>query len=397
MSLPTLFKNKQPPAINSALWQKFNEELRNIPEKMTVPSLTPGGKMWTVSMNGAQTVLQKRDDDGDMVNLTTIRTVVIGANPNRSRAMYLKTYDKDNPAPPDCWSNDGNKPDPSIEKPPCATCKSCPMTVKGSKIDDRGKATTACQQQKFLAVLPVSTQIWEQPLRLKLSITSIYDGQSPDLQKEGWYAWDQYVDMLRANGVHSTALVITKMKFDQTEYPKIIFAADDYCTNEQLEFLLKLQQEKKEEIENLTSRTWTPAGVDGVRTDDALPAPAAPTEDEVAEDAIADDTARIAAEAEAKKAEAKKAKAAAKKAAAEAAAKAAAEAAAAAARAAEEEDDDEDEDDAPAPFEMPGVINGKVVAKEDKPAPAKKTTPPAASAAVPDDLAKLVGDWAKTK
>jgi len=392
-NVPTLFKGKQAPAIPSALWNKFNEEMRNIADRQTVPSLSPGGKKWTVSLNGEKTVLRKKDSDGDLVEMTTLKVIVVGVNPNRSRSMYEGPYVEDDPKPPVCWSNDGIKPDASIESPKCSTCKVCPMTVKGSKTDERGMAVAACQQMKFLAVLPYAGKIWEQPLRLKLSITSVYDGKSPDLQKEGWYAWDQYVEMLRSNGIHNTALVVTKMKFDPSpgiNYPKIIFSADDYCSTEQLEFLAKLIEERKEDIDGLTSRIWTPAGVDGVKADEPA-AIAAPAEEE---EASAPDPE---AAAKAEKAATKARKAAEKKAAAEAAAKAAEAAAAAAKAAAEDDDDDDDGEDGE--IIMPGeIINAKPITIEQKKPAAekKKTTPPAASADVPDALKALVGEWANT-
>lgn len=390
----TLFQKKQAPKVPDDLWRQLNEENRNIPERMTVPSLLPGGRKWTVSVDGKQQVIQTKTSDGDLMDATTIKAIIIAFNPKRSRAYYPENYNPENPTPPLCWSNDGEKPDKSIEKPQCGTCKECPMTVKGSKIDTRGQAVVACQSQKFLAVLPYVGKIWKQPLRLKLAITSLYDGKSPDLAKAGWFAFDQYVEFLRSNQVFNTAAVITKLKFDpNVDYPKIIFSADDYLTTEQVKEVLAIKAELKDEIESLISREWTPAGGDGVKTDEAAPA------EEVEEETVAEIIAprvETTAPAADEKAEAKKQKSAAKKAAAEAAAKAAAEAAAAAAKAAEEEDEEEDdsgtmiigEDD-----EGNTVIDAKPITKEEKPATksAKKAN---VSNDVPKDVADILGAWA---
>ena len=40
-----------------------------------------------------------------------------------------------------------------------------------------------------------------------------------------WFAWDNYLDDLRARGVKHSGQVITRIKFDNTEYPKLLFKA----------------------------------------------------------------------------------------------------------------------------------------------------------------------------
>ena len=53
--------------------------------------------------------------------------VVVKAAPKVSRIFYAGSYDKDAAAaPPDCWSNDGERPDAKAAKKQAVTCMSCP-------------------------------------------------------------------------------------------------------------------------------------------------------------------------------------------------------------------------------------------------------------------------------
>lgn len=242
----------------------------NITEKVTVPSLSPGGKKWTISVDGKVQVLQKRDAEGDLVPMPVFRGVVIDYQKDRGRSYYVNNYDPNNQAPPDCWSQDGNAPDASVKEPQCETCGACPMAAKGSSRDG---TRVACSQWKMLAVLPFDGKaIWDQPLRFKLSPTSIYDGQSPDLQAEGWFAWDNYRDFLRDNGVKNSARIMTKMKFDpQTDYPKVLFSVDRWLTEPEVRQMISLLKTKADEIGTLITRAWTPAGTDGTKVETAEP------------------------------------------------------------------------------------------------------------------------------
>jgi hypothetical protein len=74
------------------------------------------------------------------------------------------------------------------------------------------------------------------PLKVKLAITSLFDKQSPDLEKQGWRAFENYVDFLRGSGAKHTATIVTKMKFDQgANYPKVIFSAERWLEPNELE------------------------------------------------------------------------------------------------------------------------------------------------------------------
>lgn len=203
----------------------FFETDGNIVDKQTVPSLLIEGKVWTRSVDGEKIKLTRRNpDDGEIETIQTLKVIILDYSKKRGRTYYEGAYDPAKPGTPLCWSNDGNVPDPHVQNPQHTDCKNCPKAAKGSRITDQGKAVVACSSQRMLAVVPAA-QPNSTPLRLKLSITSLFDKQSPDLEAAGWFAFEQYVDMLRSRGVHHTASVVTKMKFDSNvAYPKVIFS-----------------------------------------------------------------------------------------------------------------------------------------------------------------------------
>lgn len=254
----TIFDSPQL-AVPEHLRDTFGDE-KNIAERTSVPSLSYEGKVWTISKDGEKTKLMKRDADGDEVPMAVMRVAVLDYAKRRGRAYYPGTYDPGKASAPECWSEDGIKPHPSVAEPKCGTCDGCPMAVKGSKVTDSGKAVTACSQHRMVVVAPIAKL--DMPLRMKLAITSDWDKNSPELEKEGWFAFNNYTDFLRAKGINHTATVVTKMRFDpNVAYPKVMFSPDRWLNEDEAAVVKPLL--KSEEVANLLGGTWTPAGVDG--------------------------------------------------------------------------------------------------------------------------------------
>jgi hypothetical protein len=257
-------------AVPAHIANAFGEET-NIANRQTVPSLSYEGKTWTVSVDGNKTKLIKRNEDGDEVPLSVMRVVVLDYAKRRGRTFYEGEYDPNNVGAPICWSDDGITPDAAVpddikENKTSFKCESCPQAVKGSKITAQGKAVTACSQHRMLAVVPANNLNF-QPLRMKIAITSDFDKQSPDEEAKSWFAFSGYTDFLKSRGVNHTAQLVTKIKFDaNAAYPKLFFAADRWLEANEVQKVAPLT--KDPEVQKLLGGTWTPAGVDGVRTDD---------------------------------------------------------------------------------------------------------------------------------
>lgn len=296
----------------------FEDQGTNIENRATVPSLSPQGKQWTIALDGNKTVLQKKNADGDMEPVSILRVVILDYAKRRGRAYYEGAYDPAKESAPICWSDDGVAPDdslptlaPGVEPTPGAPrkissrCDSCPMAAKGSKVSEQGKALTACSQHRMLAVVPANKLDFE-PLRLKIAITSDFDKQSPDAEAQGWYAFSNFLDYLKSRGVQHTAALVAKMKFDaNAAYPKIFFAADRWLTPEELAVVAPLTKDPK--VVQLLGGTWTPAGPDGVKREEA--AAQAPAAERTLQEKMADvaKTATPAAAAEPEESPAQKA------------------------------------------------------------------------------------------
>jgi len=107
--------------------------------------------------------------------------------------------------------------------------------VKGSKVTDNGKETTLCSVFKRLVVVPLS-DLKCKPMLLRLAQTSMWDKNNEENEAKGYYAWDQYLDMLRARGATHTGVVATKIRFDsRMAYPKLVFAASRWLEAEEIE------------------------------------------------------------------------------------------------------------------------------------------------------------------
>lgn len=287
----TMFDDKKT-ALPAHLRNFLDEAGDNIGERSSVPSLTFTGKTWTISVNGEKTKLVKKDEDGDEVPLAIMRVVVLDFAKKRGRQFYEGEYDPATVKQPTCWSEDGvlvhaSVPEDQVQTPKERKCEFCPLAVKGSKISPAGKAVVACGQFRMLAVVPANN-LSHPPLRMKIAVTSDWDKQSPDWEAQGYFAFNNYTDFLRTKGVTHTAVLVTKMRFDPEQaYPKIMFSADKWLTEAQLEILKPVVI--SDDVKKLISGAFTPAGGDGVATTQAAiekpaakPAKAAavPVEDE---------------------------------------------------------------------------------------------------------------------
>ena len=344
----------------------------NIKPRAGVPTLSYRGRKWSTIINGEKTMFVRRNAEGDEEPVGVLRVIVLDFSQKRGRTYYEGKFDPENASRPDCWSADGERPDSSIEAPQCATCSNCRMAVKGSKINELGKETTACSQHRMVAVVPAGN-LEHPPMRLRLAVTSDFDSMSPDLEKTGWFAFRNYTDYLRSRQITHTSKVVTKIKFDPNkDFAKIIFTAERFIDPAQVAQVAALV--RSPEVKALITEQWTPNGEDGTRKSQE-PSPAQKNaqterpkviEGTVTEPFITDEMK----EADAKAAAAAKAKKAADTRAANAAAK----------KATEQKVTTDDEGDAFAPA-------------NDTPKQAAKQAAAPTSSEVPADVADLLSAW----
>lgn len=197
--------------------------------------------------------------------------VVVNSAPKVSRMFYAKAYDADAPSAPDCWSQNGDKPEESVPLQQSPTCANCPQNAKGSGQGD----SRACRYQQRLAVV-LANDMEGDVLQLSLAATSLFgkaEGDNRPLQ--------EYARWLIAQGADPTALV-TRLKFDTSvATPKLFFKAMRWLENDEY----ALCQERGNSVDAKQAITLTVAAMDGVaapraetipgRQPKATPAPAA--------------------------------------------------------------------------------------------------------------------------
>ena len=151
----------------------------------------------------------------------TLDTIIVGANPRVSKVFYGKAFDASaSDVRPDCWSNDGLRPDVSVDKPVNAGCADCPHNVLGSKILPSGAKSKLCSDQRHLAVVPAADP------------TKVYSLTVP---VSGMKSLREYFKELGNYGVGPEE-AITELGFDDTaSYPKITFKQKGYVPEKAIE------------------------------------------------------------------------------------------------------------------------------------------------------------------
>lgn len=151
---------------------------------------------------------------------TNLDVIIVGVNPRVSKVFYGRPFDASaENQRPDCFSNDGLRPDPAVESPVNDSCANCANNVLGSKILPSGSKSKMCADQRHLAVVPAA-----------------------DPQKV--YSLTVPVSAMRALREYFTELAnynigpeeaITELGFDeQASYPRLIFKQKGYVPEKAL-------------------------------------------------------------------------------------------------------------------------------------------------------------------
>lgn len=230
MSNVALFNPSQVPAFAK------KAELSDIAKALTGGGAIASGKR--VSIKGGVFRLIAGGKEVAAIDERFLDVVIVKAAPKVARTFYMSSYNPDNPGGPDCWSNDGDTPDPKAAKPQNDTCQGCPQNVAGS---GQGQSR-ACRYQQRLAVV-LANDIDGDVLQLALPATSIFgkeDGENRPLQAYARWLVAQNVD---------PGMVVTRMKFDtKSEAPKLFFKTMRWLTDE--EYASTLAQGQTKEAQN---------------------------------------------------------------------------------------------------------------------------------------------------
>lgn len=187
-----------------------------------------------------------------------MEVVIVNGGRNIARQFYAGKYVAGESSAPDCWSNDGNAPDASVEEPQAKTCEGCSQNIKGSGQGD----SRACRFQQRLAVL-LADDIDGDVFQLVLPSKSIF-GRG-DLDK---MPFQQYAKYVGAQGKSINTLV-TEIRLDSdSDTPKLTFKPLKYLTEGQWE----TAKEKGDSPAARSAVMQTPATTDGAKVKPAMKA-----------------------------------------------------------------------------------------------------------------------------
>lgn len=198
------------------LFSNVPAHLRNTELSDATKALMGGGGFGKrISIKGGTFRLLVGGKEVAQIEERNMDVIVVRAAPAVSRQFYKDKYDGENVAPPDCWSNDGEKPDPSVKSPQHKTCNGCPQNIAGS---GQGESRACRFQQRLAVMLPDDME--SGVYQLTLPATSIFgkaEGSKRPLKEYVTYLASQ------PKPVNVDALV-TKMRFDtRVEHPKLFF------------------------------------------------------------------------------------------------------------------------------------------------------------------------------
>ena len=225
---------------NVALFnQNLPDYLKEVELDEVTKALSGGGESQTkrIALGPNKFVLKVNGAEISKTNTNKLEVVIVNASKHISRTFYAKAWDpKADAAPPDCWSNDGEKPDASVKEPQASSCTGCPQDINGS-----GQGSTkACRKNRRIAVA-LASDLGGDVYQMTLQSKSIfYDMKDPgDLDH---MPFNQYAKYVGSQGYNLINLV-TEMRFDEdSTVGKLFFRPVRFLEKHEWEQAVKLSE-----------------------------------------------------------------------------------------------------------------------------------------------------------
>ena len=115
----------------------FNNQLPDYLKEVQLDDVTKalsGGNNATkrIALGNNKFLLKVNGAEISKTNTDKLEVVIVNASKHISRTFYAKAWDpKADAAPPDCWSNDGEKPDPTVKEPQSHSYIGRPQDIAG--------------------------------------------------------------------------------------------------------------------------------------------------------------------------------------------------------------------------------------------------------------------------
>ena len=173
------------------------------------PILSIKGKVFRARISGQETPFI---DPQTRQPIAFLDLVMVNASRTLAKTFYIKGFAEGDMNPPDCWSLDSVRPDPSVANKVSPVCGTCPMNAFGSRITDNGKQAKACQDARRVAVVMPHQINDPQAMVLMMRV--------PQSSLKNLKA---YAQLLERHGMEPAG-VITRIAFDYQEaFPKLLF------------------------------------------------------------------------------------------------------------------------------------------------------------------------------
>ena len=170
-----------------------------------------------ISLRGGQFALVRADGARAPLPTTYFDFIAVDANRETSRVYYAGEFENNSDTPPACFSDNGTGPSINAMTPQSPLCETCPQNIRGSDTTFSGKATTACQKRKKLAVIiPGDPQV------------NLYEFQLPPGSLTSLRAYTDWIRTQRnpANGAPlDIADFITRAAWDPNKQFTLLFSA----------------------------------------------------------------------------------------------------------------------------------------------------------------------------
>ena len=193
------------------------------------PIISYKGKVWRIRKGGEETL--HVDDDGNA--MPTIEVVLVQANPMPSKIYYDKAFEEGSNEPPRCFSNDGAKPDASVQNPISKVCATCPNNVWGSRITENGKKSRLCSDARRMAVV-FANDLYENADDCQKLLLRVPPASLNPLK-------DYAEKVLAPKGIPFFGIV-TRIGFDvQAAHPQFTFKPARFLNDEEADAIVRLR------------------------------------------------------------------------------------------------------------------------------------------------------------
>lgn len=202
---------------------------------VSFPVIRYKGKVWSMSKADGDREKIMREIDGEMQPAPYIDVVILDVGPSADRKLNAKVWyakafvEGDEPAAPDCSSDDGITPRADSKNKQSDNCATCPKNVWGSGKEGKGRE---CGDSKRLAVATADNL--KAPMLLTVPAGSLG-------------GFNEYLNWLLKKGVEVCYATVTRIGFDyDAAHPKLTFKAigwvsedpTPYLENEQIDFIV---------------------------------------------------------------------------------------------------------------------------------------------------------------